>query len=314
MKISRELKVGLIFIAAAAVFIWGFNFLKGTELLSGKRVLYAVYEQVDGLEKANKVMVSGLKIGQVTNLDFIPGTSTILVELYIKSNIEIPKDSEAKIYGTDLLGGKAVEILMGQSKEHVLSGDTLNASVASSLRDQVSEQVEPLKRKAIALMRSVDSVMTVIQSIFNENTRYNLKNTIENIRSTLGNLENASSNVDSIISTEKTKINRVMNNLESITDNLESNNENITLIISNFAALSDSLASAEIPQTMRNANSAINNLKELSDKINRGEGTIGKLFTNDTLYYNLEKSTSDLNKLLEDIRLNPKKYVKFSLF
>nr|NQU91367.1 MCE family protein [Bacteroidota bacterium] len=314
MKISRELKVGFIFVAAVAVFIWGFNFLKGTDLLSGKRVLYAVYEKVDGLQKANNVMINGLKIGQVSDLRFIPGTSKILAEFYIKSSIEIPIDSEAKIYSTDLLGGKAVEIIMGASTNYVVSEDTLTSSMESSLRDQVNEQVEPLKRKAIALMRSVDSVMTVIQSIFNENTRHNLTSTVENIRNTLRNLENASSNIDTIIGDEKNKINKIMSNLESITRNLENNNENINVILSNFAALSDSLASAEIPQTFRDAKLAINNLKELSDKINRGEGTIGKLFTNDSLYFHLEKSTSELNKLLEDIRLNPKRYVKFSLF
>lgn len=314
MKITREIKVGLVFLASIAVFIWGFNFLKGTSLFSGKRVLYAVYDKVDGLEKANKVKVNGLNIGQVSDMDFMEGSSKIVAEFYIKSKIRIPRNSVARIYATDLLGSKAVEIILGDSEELVESGDTLRSEMESSLKDQLSEQVEPLKKKALVLINSVDSVMMVIQGIFNENTRQSLAFSLENIRNTLGNLENASSNIDTILISGKTRVQNIMINIESISRNLKENNENINKILGNFAALSDSLNEADIPQTLRDANEAINNLKAISEKINSGEGTMGQLITNDSLYLELNNSMSSLNLLLEDIRLNPKKYVKLSLF
>ena len=314
MKISRELKIGFVFVAAVAIFIWGINFLKGTDLLSEKKFVYAVYDEIDGLEKDNKVMINGLSIGQVNELGFISGSSKIIAKLYIKRDIDIPKNSIARIYSINLLGGKAVEIILGDDDESIKSGDTLIAKMETSLRDQVNDQVEPLKRKAVALINSVDSVMSVIQSIFNENTRISLANTIENIRSTLSNLESASSNIDIILATEKSRINSIMTNLDSITHNLEANNQNISTILTNFAMLSDSLVEADIPQTVKDAGIAINNLKEIVEKINSGQGTIGQLFSNDSLYFQLEQSTSNLNKLLEDVRLNPKKYVKLSLF
>ena len=314
MKNSREFKIGFIFIAAVAVFYWGLNFLKGTDILSEKKFLYAVYDEIDGLEKDNKVMINGLDIGRVNELNFISGSSKIIAKFYIKRDIEIPKNSIAHIYSINLLGGKAVEILLGDAIESVESGDTLISKMETSLRDQVNEQVEPLKRKAVALINSVDSVMSVIQSIFNENTRVSLTNTIENIRNTLSNLERASSNIDIILATEKSRVNSIMTNLDSIAHNLEANNQNVNTILSNFAILSDSLVEADIPQTVKDAGVAINKLKEIADKINSGQGTMGQLFTNDSLYFQLEQSTSNLNKLLEDIRLNPKKYVKLSLF
>jgi len=314
VKITREIKVGLVFLASIAVFIWGFNFLKGTSLFSGKRVLYAVYDKVDGLEKANKVKVNGLNIGQVSDMDFMEGSSKIVAEFYIKSKIRIPRNSVARIYATDLLGSKAVEIILGDSEELVESGDTLRSEMESSLKDQLSEQVEPLKKKALVLINSVDSVMMVIQGIFNENTRQSLAFSLENIRNTLGNLENASSNIDTILISGKTRVQNIMINIESISRNLKENNENINKILGNFAALSDSLNEADIPQTLRDANEAINNLKAISEKINSGEGTMGQLITNDSLYLELNNSMSSLNLLLEDIRLNPKKYVKLSLF
>jgi phospholipid/cholesterol/gamma-HCH transport system substrate-binding protein len=314
VKFTREFKVGLIFLAAIALFIWGFNFLKGTNLFSKTRYFYAVYNKVDGLEKSNKVLVNGLRIGQVQDMDFIEGSSKIIVEMYIKSDIEIPANSVAKIFATDLLGSKAVEIVMGDSPIYAGDGDTLISSLESSLKDQLTDEVEPLKRKAIVLINSIDSVMAVIQSIFNENTRQNLASTIENIRNTLRNAESVSANIDTILNNEKSRVGAILSNLESISRNLDGNNEKINNIITNFETLSDSLASSDLSKTVREAGVAINNLKEISDKINRGEGTIGQLFTNDTLYYNLEKSTSSLDKLLEDIRLNPKRYVKLSLF
>ena len=314
MKLTREFKVGLLFLAAIALFIWGFNFLKGTSLFTSTRYFYAVYDKVDGLERSNKVLVNGLRIGQVQDMDFIEGSSKIIVELYIKSDIKIPRNSVAKIFGTDLLGSKAVEIVMGDSPQLLQDGDTLTSTLESSLKDQLSEQVEPLKRKAIVLINSVDSVMAVIQSIFSENTRQNLASSIENIRITLMNAESVSSNIDTILKSEKSRISAIITHLESISHNLEGNNKKINNIITNFETLSDSLVSSDLSKTVREAGVAINNLKEISDKINRGEGTIGKLFTNDSLYYNLEKSSSNLDKLLEDIRLNPKRYVKLSLF
>lgn len=314
MKISREIKVGITFIATVAVFIWGFNFLKGTDLFSKKRLLYAVYDKVDNLEKANKVKVNGLNIGQVSKLEFIPGSSRIAVEMYISNSIQIPKNSVAHIYGTDLLGSKAIEIQLGDSPLMAESGDTLSARIEQSLRDQVNEQVEPLKRKAIALINSVDSVMSVIQTVFNENTRNDLSSTIENIQDILGNIQRASSNLDTILAREKEPINKLVNNLQSISENLKDNNENISRTIDNFASISDTLRRADINQTISQLNAVASNLKGITEKLNRGEGTAGQLLHNDTLYMQLEQSTEALKLLLEDIRNNPKKYVKFSLF
>jgi phospholipid/cholesterol/gamma-HCH transport system substrate-binding protein len=314
LKISREFKVGFVFVAAAAIFIWGFNLLKGTDILSNKRFLYAVYDRVDGLEKDNKVLINGLNIGKVNRLDFIQGTSSILVELYIQNDVEIPKNSIALIKGTDLLGTKAIEIIFGDSPENAKNYDTIPAQLEQSLMSQVNEQVEPLKRKALALISSIDSTMTDIQSVFDENTRNNLESMIEKIKNTLSNAEDATSKIDNILTEGQPRIKTVMSNLESISSNLKENNENITTILTNFAALSDSLGSAEIPETMRKANAAMKNLKSITDKINNGEGSLGQLMTNDSLYIELENSTEALRKLLEDIQANPKKYVKFSLF
>lgn len=314
MKISKEFKVGFVFIAAVAIFIWGFNLLKGTDVFSSKRFLYAVYDRVDGLENDNKVLINGLNIGKVSRLDFIPGTSEILVELYIQNDVKIPKNSTAMIKSTDLLGSKAIEITLGDSPTYTENYDTLNSKMEQSLMSQVNEQVEPLKRKALALISSVDSIMTDIQSVFNDTTKTSLKKTIIEFKEILTNTRRATANVDSILSREKDRVHTILASVDSISSNFASNSENINTIFTNFAALSDSLAQADIPKTMRDARSAIDNLNAITAKINSGDGTIGQLMTNDSLYLELQHTTSSLNKLLKDINENPKKYVKFSLF
>ncbi len=314
MKISKELKVGLVFIGAVALLIWGMNLLKGTSIFSSKRYLYAIYDRVDGLENDNKILINGLSIGKVQRLDFIPASSQILVEIYLHNEVDIPIDSKAIIRSMDLLGSKAIEIQLGTSTQYVQSYDTLYSEMEQSLMSQVNEQVEPLKRKALALITSIDSVMTDVQSMFDEDTRDNLIKSIKSIRNTLSHAESTTSRLDNILTDGQPRIQGILKNLELISENLEQNNENINRIFSNMATLSDSLAVADIPQTMRDAQEAIGNLNKIIAKLNSEDGTIGKLLNNDSLYIHLERSTESLNLLLEDIRLNPKKYVKFSLF
>ncbi|NCA84807.1 MAG: MCE family protein [Clostridia bacterium] len=314
MKISKELKVGFIFVVAVGLLIWGVNLLKGFNVFSDQRYLYAVYDRVDGLQRDNKVLVNGLSIGKVSGLWLNPENATIVAELMIQNEVDIPANSIARIYGTDLLGSKAIELKLGNSPRMSQSGDTLISEIEQSLMDQVSDQVQPLKKKAISLINSIDSVMTVVQSIFNEDMRDNLTASITNIRNTLRNVESASGNLDTIFINQKYRINNILVNVESISENLKDNNENVTAIMANFAALSDSLAQSEIPQTLRDARTAIARIDAITQRLSSGEGTVGQLLTNDSLYIELENSTSSLNKLLEDIRQNPKRYVKFSLF
>jgi len=314
VKVSKEFKVGFTFVAAIFIFIWGFNLLKGTDMFSKGQYYYAVYNRVDGLTPDNRVLINGLSVGKVNKLTFLPATTQVLVEIYIREEISIPKNSLALIYGTDLLGTKAIEIRLGSSREFAANYDTLRSEIEQSLLDQVNEQVEPLKKKTLALINSVDSVMTVIQSIFNESTRSNLNATIERITNILINAERTTSTLDTILMAEKIRVSMIMEHIKSISANLESNNENINTIFTNFAALSDSLNSADIPQTIREARAAITTLTEIAEKLNNGEGTAGQFLSNDSLYFHLESSANSLNLLLEDIRQNPKKYVKFSLF
>jgi phospholipid/cholesterol/gamma-HCH transport system substrate-binding protein len=313
-KIKREVKVGILVVASSAFLYWGFSFLKGRNYLSSNRIFYAKYNQVNGLVKANWVMINGVKVGEVSGIDFIDAKGRVLVEMSIQDKIEIPLNSVARIYNSDVLGSKGIELVLGDTSILAKSGDTLASSIQPSITEEVSYQMLPIKLKAENVMASLDSVLAVIQYVFNEETRDNLAHSFESIKFTIQNLESTTYNLDTLVSTQRYRLAAIFANIESISNNIKNNNSKLTNIISNFSALSDSLSKAKIVNTINNANKAISNFSEITEKINKGEGTLGLLINNDSLYNNLEKSSKDLDLLLEDLRLNPQNYVQVSVF
>ena len=315
MKLSKEFKIGLVVTISFALLYWGINFLKGNDVFSNERVFIAVYDDVAGLEKTNPVTINGLGVGQVRNMWFTDdGQAMVVIELILKNKIDIPANSTAKIISSDLLGSKAVEIRLGNSPEMAQSGDTLISEVEVSIKDEVNRQLQPLKVKAENLMSSIDTVLTMLQSLFSSDNTDNFSKSVKSIANSFENLESTTGTLDTIISDQKTRMEEIFENIESITSNLRNNEDKLNNIIANFSAVSDSLAKVRFAQTMEKVDQTMLELSEISGKINRGEGSLGMLVNNDSLYIELEKTSKDLNLLLEDIRLNPKKYVRFSVF
>ncbi|MCD4678961.1 MAG: MlaD family protein [Bacteroidales bacterium] len=315
VKISREFKVGLLFIVTLALFIWGFNFLKGKDFFHQQREFYAVYDKVDGLVPANPVSINGLKVGIVRELYFDGSAdANIIVKFIMDDPIQIPANSIAKIFSSDLLGSKGINLILGNSTEYIQNGDTLISDIEGSLKEEVNKQMLPLKLKAENLMLSIDSVVSVIQYVFNRDTRENLAKSFESIKLTLYNLEHTTSTIDTLIISQKNRLESIIGNVESITSNLKNNREQFNNIISNFSALSDTLAKSNISTTLANTNDALKGITSVLEKVNKGEGSLGMLIHNDSLYNNLESSANELNNLLEDMRVNPGRYVHFSVF
>lgn len=315
MKRYRHIFTGLTFIIALALFIYGYNYLKGKNILNKQTIFYAQYEEISGLEIANPVLINGLRVGQVNELYFDPSMNgDIIVVLMIEKPFPIPKDSWARIISADIMGSKAVDLDLGSSSELAMSGDTLRTSLEASLRDEVNKQVQPIKNKAENLLSSIDSLVVAIQTVFNESAVENLTKSFNDIRLTFANLQSTTSNIDTLVDQEGNRISSILENIDSLSYTLKQNRDNISTIISNFETISDSLAKSDIPGTFNRANKSLDKLEAILAQIESGEGSLGMLLYNDTLYMEVNRSAEELNKLLEDIRLNPKRYVKFSLF
>jgi phospholipid/cholesterol/gamma-HCH transport system substrate-binding protein len=315
LKVSKEFKIGLIVIISLALLYWGFNFLKGEDIFSNERIFIAVYKDVGGLDRANTVTINGLTVGQVRNMSFSSdGKANVVIELIVKNPILIPKNSVARIASSDLLGSKTVDIILGNSNEFAASGDTLISETGVSIKEEVSRQLQPLKNKAEGLLVSIDTVISMLNNLFSKSNTDNISRSVAHIAGSFENLESTTSTLDHLMTEEKSRIERILENVESISLNLRNSENELDQIFTNFSSFSDTLAKVNLVETIKKVNSTMTELSDISKKINSGKGSLGMLINNDSLYIELESASRELNLLLEDIRLNPKKYVKFSVF
>jgi phospholipid/cholesterol/gamma-HCH transport system substrate-binding protein len=317
VKISKEFKIGFVVTAAIGLFIWGFNFLKGSNLFSEKYELFAVYPKIDGLIEANPLLVNGYKVGQISKISLLEdksGKYGVLVKFLLTEDVKIPKHSIARAVSSDLLGSKAVELIYSKETEFVESGDTLIAETEEGLKTAVSKQLAPLQAKIEGLLSSVDSVMTVVQVVLNDKTRENLSKSFESIKLAIQSLEQTAYKLDDLVASEKAKISGILSKLNSLAGMLEKNTGKIDNIIGNFSTLSDSLAKSNLKSAIDEADKTLAELNKLVAQINTGQGTLGKLVKNDSLYNNLNKASEDLDKLMQDLRINPERYIHLSVF
>lgn len=315
MSVYKKLFIGFTFVVAIFLFVWGYNFLKGKDIFDRQTIVYAEYVEISGLTVANPVMINGFKVGQVSDIYFNPNMKgKIIVVLTLQNKFPIPKNTVARIYSADIMGSKAVDLKLGDAVDIIAAGDTLASSIEASLMDEVNAQVQPIKIKAENLLGSIDSLVIAFQTVLNEDAITNLSESFYSMRRTFSNLENTTSNIDSLVTSERSNISAILQNVDSLTLTLSQNRDKISAIIANFEVVSDSLSKVDIGGTLKRANNVIEELSIILAQINEGQGTLGMLMHNDTLYMEINRSAEELNLLLKDIRENPKRYVKFSLF
>ncbi|MCD4664636.1 MAG: MlaD family protein, partial [Bacteroidales bacterium] len=200
MKLSREFKIGIVVTVALALLYWGINFLKGMDIFSKDLVIYAVYEDVGGLEKANPVKINGLTVGQVRNMYFSgDGQAHIIIEMVLRNRLPVPNNSTARIVSSDILGSKAVNIILGNSIDIIEMGDTLTSDIEMSIKDEVSRQLQPIKTKAENLMMSIDTVLTMLNGLFSNSNTRNIAKSVEHMANSFENLESTTNTIDTLL-------------------------------------------------------------------------------------------------------------------
>ena len=297
-KLSKEIKIGLMVIISIVVLVWGVNYLKGSNLFDNNKTVYAIYQNIGGLQEGSSIVINGFKVGTVKKI-FLQDNYTLLVELNIENNIDIPVNSISKIVNEDIMGSKGIALLLGDSNINIEEGDTLSSDIEGSLKDEVNKQVLPLKNKAEELISSIDSVVTVITSVLSKDARESLTKSLESLDYTFNTMSQTMTKVNQIVDQNDERI-------SSIVENLEENNDEITNILKNFSDLSDDIAKSNIRDLLAS-------LGEVSKKISNSEGSLGMFINDKDLYLNLEKSSKELETLIKDIKLNPKRYIGFSV-
>jgi phospholipid/cholesterol/gamma-HCH transport system substrate-binding protein len=296
------------------VFYFGFNYLKGKNIFSRARTYYAVFDNVDQLLPSASVQLNGFQIGIVDQIYFAPNSYRVIVKILVNDrHVQIPKNSEAHIV-SDLLGTRTLSIALGTDRNLAESGDTLIAVRDLGISDELKNAIMPIKKQVESLAGSIDTVIRGFNNVFNRNTQTGLVSTFESMNGSMRRLEHAVTEADLLISSERIKLGNILSNVKSISDNLNNNNQKLSNIFSNLDRITDDVAKSNVKETMTNLQQSITQLNKVLGGIERGEGSVGQLVKNDSLYNNLESSTRNLNLLLEDLRLNPKRYVQVSVF
>ena len=300
MRLSREIKTAILVIASILLFIWGYSFLKGKDLFTNYKTFFVEYENVGGLVMSAPVTINGLSIGKVNSIAINNQTGKIRVELQINSDFPIKKSSKAEIYAPNPIGGKQIAILPGVDGGDAVDGDFLVSSSKLGLTDELAKQIEPLKEKITKLLDNANVMLENVNEVLDAKSKENLRNSLANLNETLAEFKVASKEVNTMLADNKAKISGTMTNVEKAS--------------ANFSKISDSLTKANIGQTVKNLEKTLSSVDKMMADMNAGKGTMGKLMKDDALYTNFSKTSKELELLLQDLRLNPTRYVNVSLF
>lgn len=301
MKLTREIKTAVLVIASILLFIWGYSFLKGRDLFTSYVTLYVEYETVEGLTMSAPVTLNGLVIGKVNSITIEENTGKLLVELQIKTDFPISKSSVAIIYEPGFIAGKQIAIEPNfKDKSVSVDGQRIRGEIKLGLTETVADKLGPIQEKLEKIMTNADVLITGVNNVLDKKAQEDLRKSLSDLSSTMEQFHKASVRMNTILDENKSQIKGVVTNFSKIS--------------SDFSKISDSLNKADLGKTVRNLNETLAKVDEIMNGLKSGNGTMGKLLNDDALYNNLDKTSKELELLLQDVRLHPTRYVNISLF
>lgn len=302
MKINKEFKVGVLVIAAIVTLYFGIDFLKGSDIFSSSNTYFVSYENADGLTRSNPVMFNGYSVGLVRRITVHQGApKPIFVELEISKDIIIGDSAEAVLANNGLLGGKMIVLNPGSMTKSRRS-DTLMGNVQPGLAALIEEKAEPMVEKVNKVLKSVDELVAAF------------KPTPGKVNSTLASIERLGNSGSDLVNESKADLKSITQNIEQLTTSLKTTEKDLDQLLKKMNRLGDTLNRADLAGTIHSLHTVGEQLSQTLASINSGNGTAGKLMKSDSLYHSLNTTTQSLNKLLMDMKANPKRYVHFSIF
>ena len=303
MKFTKEIKVGFLAVLGIMMSVFSYNYLKGINLFEKNRKFTVKYEKVDGLSVSNPVTMNGFKIGKVQKINFNSNnTRELLVDIVIDNDVVFPKTSLAELYETGLIGGKAIAIIPDYQNDSTVAvdGDVLKGVIKPGLTELVNQILPQVQLQIEAVMKNAEIVLQNINTLFDDETKKELKSSIEDFSNLTKSLSDTSNEISNLIA----------NNSENLTNSLA----DFRSASNNIKTITDSLNSDDINSLTTNLSSLVNNLNSITTSLKNSDGTAGKLINDKSVYENLENATNQLNQLIEDIKLNPNRYINFSVF
>jgi|TARA_R110000737_G_scaffold115473_1_gene148373 phospholipid/cholesterol/gamma-HCH transport system substrate-binding protein len=318
LKISKEIKTGVIAIAAIGLLVTGVNFLKGNSFFGGDDVYYAYFPNSGQLAPASSVTLNGVGIGKVLAVDYEPEgneNEKVKVSFNVQNDdVKIPKGSIIQIGSLDLFNkGMILKLTDDLSKGYYKPGDKIPGEVAVDMVSQAKAYADPISQKLQTMMVSIDKVVNSVSSLLDTNSAQNLEGGLNELKIAIKRFGNVAYEAESLLATEKVKLGRILGNVESITENLKLSNSKVTAILGNAQKITEDLVSADFKKVIGDASKTLESVNTLIAKANSGEGTLGKLISDDALYNELVVTNKSLQNLVNDLNLHPERYIHFSV-
>lgn len=313
MKISDESKIGIIAILAIAVLFFGFSFLKGKSLFKKEIVMYAVYDNVMGLKKSNKVVINGQTVGKITDIDGGRDMKQLTVTITYYRDLDIPVNSIASI-NPDLIGSTSLEIKLGDDPKLLKSGDTLTTGPSSSTIDEALKVLNPVLYEVKNAAGSLDSLLRIFSTLLDTSARQSLRSILTNVDLTTQNFVASSRSLQAMMDPNTGALTQTIQNTNKLTQNLNNNSGRIDSIMTNVQTASANFADVRLQPTIDSLQIAISSLKNIAAKMDKSDGSLGLLLNDDGLYNKLESATNKMNILMDDIRVHPERYINISIF
>lgn len=299
MKISNETKVGVLAAVSITILILGYNFLKGKDLFTHSNTYYAVYKKVDGLFRSNPVVVNGYNVGHVSSVEMDVNSLNIVVGISVPSDIKIPRNSILKITNNDLVGSKAIEIMIGHDSSGIaINGDTLNSLKDAGIEQAITSVLTPLSEKVNSVLSGIDTAIADVS----------LQNTLTDLSSTLRAFQLTTLRINSILEGNTQKIAQIVESINVITNDLKSSSPKVKDAITKLDQTAGNLAQLKLDSTVEDLDKALAELKKTLAMLNDKNGSIGKLAGSDEMYRNLQRTLKDMDSLVNDVIKYPRRY------
>ena len=298
MKLSYEIKTALLVLSGIFLFIVMINYLKSNDIFVSDRSFFAIYDDVEGVSTGTPVTISGFNVGSVQDISFYGDDAKLLLKFRVENDFQFSSNSIAQIYETGLIGGKALAIIPVNGKNLAISGDTLKSDIAPGLTELVNDKLSPLQEKIESMVVSADSLLIAVNSVFDDETKKNLTSSIENFSATIQSAKKSVDVFEEVLGNNENRLNSIIVNVDES--------------LKNFSNLSDNFD--ELDLVIENLSKSSSNINSITSEIKAGDGLVNKVVYDEGFVKSLDEISSNINLLLEDLRMNPKRYVHFSLF
>jgi len=313
MKISNETKIGALTTVAVVFLILGFNFLKGKSVLKTGFFLYAKYSDLKKLSASNAVFANGYQIGTIYSTTSDLSLQSLIVEIKLGQNYQIPANSIASIE-TNPLGAPVMNIQLGNSTKFLQTGDTLRSAENAGMLGALTNKLGPLSDQLTVALVTLDSLMRNFNSILDPHTKGNLQSVIANLNTATLSITRSTVSLEHLLNVQTGTLSKSLENVSVFTANLAKNNDKIDSTLTYLAATTKSLSEADIDGLVNKFKESADSLSSIINSVNSPNGSLGALINDKSLYNNLNNITRSLNVLIDDLRVHPKRYVNVSVF